>query len=76
MRFDLPEQLRSALQYYKYDPKGQIDREVKIDNRVILEFSIRFATRLMTTCVELIAAANRYRATVELSRKMQQLSAA
>ena len=76
VRFYLPEQLRSALQYYKYDPKGQIDREVKIDNRVILEFSIRFATRLMTTCVELIDAASRYRATVESSRKVQQLSAA
>ena len=75
VRFDLSEELKFAVQYYKYDPKGQIDREVKIDNRPLLEFSVRSATRLMTTCVELIAAANRHRATVELSRKMQQLSA-
>ena len=75
VRFYLSEELRFALQYYKYDPKDQIDREVKIDNRPVLEFSVRSATRLMATCVELIAAANRYRATVESSRKMQQLSA-
>ena len=75
VRFDLSEQLKLALQYYKYDPKDQIDREVKIENRQVLEFSVRSATKLMTTCVELIAAANRYRATVKSSRKMQQLSA-
>jgi hypothetical protein len=75
MRFYLPEELTFALQYYKYDPKYQIDREVKVDNRPVLEFSIRSVTRLMTTCVELTAAANRYRATFESSRAMQQLSA-
>ena len=75
VRFYLPEELRFALQYYEYDPKGQIDREVKIDNRPVLEFSVKSATRLMTTCVELITAANRYRATFESSMKMQQLSA-
>ena len=75
VRFDLSEELRFALQYYKYDPKDQIDREVKIVNRPLLEFSVRSATRLMTTCLELITAANQYRATVELSRKKQQLSA-
>ena len=75
VRFDLSEELRFALHYYKYDPKTQIDREVKIDNRPLLEFSVRSATRLMTTCVELITAANQYRATVESSRKKQQLSA-
>ena len=75
VRFDLSEELRFALQYYKYNPKGQIDREVKIDNRPVLEFSVRLATRLMTTCLELIAAANQHRATVESSRKKQQLSA-
>ena len=31
MRFYLPEELTFALQYYKYDPKYQIDREVKVD---------------------------------------------
>jgi hypothetical protein len=75
VRFYLPEELRFALEYYKYNPKDQIDREVKIDNWPVLEFSIRSATRLMTLCVELIDAANRYRATVESYRKMQQLSA-
>jgi hypothetical protein len=75
MKFHLSEELTFALKYYKYDPKDQIDREVKIDNRPVLEFSIRSVTRLMTTCVELTAAANRYRATFELSRAMQPLSA-
>jgi hypothetical protein len=63
------------VQYYIYNPKDQIDREVKVDNRPFLEFIVRSVTRLMTTCVELTAAANRHRATVESSRKMQQLSA-
>jgi hypothetical protein len=75
MRFDLPEELRSALQNYKYDPEYKIDREVRVDNRPVLEFSIRSVAKLMTTCVELTAAANRYRATFESSRAMQQLSA-
>ena len=75
LRLDLSEELKFALQYYKYNPKDQIDREVTVDNRPIVEFSIRSATRLMTLSVELIDAANRYRATFELSRKMQQLSA-
>ena len=75
VRFYLSEDLRLALQYYKYDPKDKIDREVKIDNRLVLEFSIRSATKLMKTCVDLIDAANRYRATVDSSRTMQQLSA-
>ena len=74
LRFYLPEELRRALQYYEYDPKDQIDREVKIDNRPVLEFSVRYATRLMTLSVELMDAANRHRATVT-SRKMQELSA-
>jgi hypothetical protein len=76
LRFDLSEELRFALQYYEYDPKGRTDREIKIDNRPVLEFSVRSATRLIATCVELMAAANRYRAIVESSRQMQQLSAA
>jgi hypothetical protein len=71
LKFDLPNELRSALQYYKYNPKDQIDREVKIDNRPVLEFSIRSATRLMALRVELTAAANRYRATFESSRTIQ-----
>jgi hypothetical protein len=75
LRFYLPEELRFALQYYKYNPKDQIDREVKIDNRLVLEFSIRYATRLMALSVELMDRANRYRATVESSRKMQQFFA-
>jgi hypothetical protein len=76
VRFYLSEELRFALEYYKYNPKDQIDREVKIDNRPVLEFSVRSVTRLMTTCLELNAAAIRYRATVDASRTMQQLSAA
>jgi hypothetical protein len=75
MRFDLSEELKSALYYYKYNPKDQIDREVKIGNRPVLEFSIRSVTRLMTLCVELIDAANRYRATFESSRTMRRLPA-
>jgi hypothetical protein len=75
MRFNLSEELMFALKSYTYDPKHQIDREVKIDNRLVLEFSIRSVTRLMATCVELTAAANRYRAAFESSRAMQQLSA-
>ena len=75
LRFDLPKELKVALEYYKYNPKDEIDREVKIDNRPLLEFNIRSATRLMTLSVELIDAANRYRATFELSRTMRQLSA-
>jgi hypothetical protein len=75
IRFYLPEELRNALQYYEHNPKDQIDREVKIDNRLVLEFSIRSATRLMALCVELTDASNRYRAIFESSRTMQQLSA-
>jgi hypothetical protein len=75
VRFYLSEELRFALEHYKYNPKDQIDREVKIDNHLVLEFSIRYATRLMAMSIELIAAADRHRATVESSRKMQQLFA-
>ena len=70
IRFYLSDDLRIAVQYYKDNPKG----EIKIDNRLVLEFSIREANRLMALEVELIDAANRYRATVESSRKTQQLS--
>ena len=66
--FDLSPELKLSLEYYKHNPKDQIDREVKIDNRPALEFSLRYATRLMTTEIELIAAADRHRATVESSR--------
>src|SRR5262249_45063989 len=58
-------------QYYKYNPKGQTDREVKIDNRPFLEFCLRYATRLMKTEIELIAAADRHRATFESARTIQ-----
>jgi hypothetical protein len=75
LRFDLSDELKFAVQHYKYSPKDQIDREVKIDRRPVVEFSVRLATKLMTTCVELMARADRRRATVELSRKMQQRSA-
>jgi hypothetical protein len=71
IRFYLPEELRNALEYYKHNPKDQIDREVKIDNRPVLEFSIRFATKLITLNVELTAAANQHRATFESSRTIQ-----
>jgi len=72
VRFYLSEDLRLALQYYKDNPKG----EVKIDNLRVLEFNIREATRLMALGVALTDAANRYRATFESSRTMQQLSVA
>jgi hypothetical protein len=75
IRFALSPELNFALEYDKYNPKDQIDREVKIDNRPVLEFSLRYATRLMTIEIELIAAADRHRAIVESSRKDQQLSA-
>jgi hypothetical protein len=73
MRFDLSEELKSALYYLRYNPKDQIDREVRIDNRPVLEFNIRAVTQLMARCVELIDAANRYRGTFESSRTTQQL---
>jgi hypothetical protein len=72
IRFDLSDDLRSAVLYSKDNPKG----EIEIDNRQVLEFNIRFATKLMALEVELIDAANRHRASVESSRKMQLLSAA
>jgi hypothetical protein len=71
IRFNLSDDLRFAVQYYKDNPKG----EIKIDNRPVLEFNIRFAAKLMALEVDLIDAANRHRANVESSRKMQQLSA-
>jgi hypothetical protein len=71
IRFYLPDDLRIALQYYQYNPKDQIDREVKIDNRPLLEFSVRLAIKLMTTEVELMAAADRHRAIFESSRTIQ-----
>jgi hypothetical protein len=74
IRFYLPEELRISLQHYQYNAKDQIDREVKIDNRSVLEFSVRWATRLMTLSVELNDAANRHRASFESSKTMQQLS--
>jgi hypothetical protein len=75
LRFDLSPEMKFSLQYFKYNPKDQIDREVKIDNGPVLEFNLRYAIKLMTLSNELIAKADRHRATVESSRKMQQLSA-
>jgi hypothetical protein len=75
VRFHLSKEMMFAVEHYKYDPKDQIDKEVKIDNRPVLEFSVRSATKLMKLCVELMDAANRYRATFESSRKVQTLSA-
>src|SRR5262249_30510873 len=74
LRFHLSEELSLAVEHLKYDPKRKIDREVKVENRPLLEFSVRSATKLMAMSVELIAAADRHRATVEAS-KTQQLSA-
>jgi hypothetical protein len=71
LRFDLSPELKSSLQYYQHNSNDQIDREVKIDNRAVLEFNLRHATRLMNLSTELIEAAERYRATVESSRKIQ-----
>jgi hypothetical protein len=76
VRFSLSKEFMVAVEHYKHKPKDDMDREVKIDNRTVLEFSIRFATKLMTLCVELVEAANRYRANFESSSKMRQLSAA
>jgi hypothetical protein len=71
IRFDLSPQLKLSLQYYQHKSKDQIDREVKIDNRPVLEFSLRYAIKLRTIETELIAAAERYRATIESSRTIQ-----
>src|SRR5262249_46825013 len=75
LKFDLSPELKFALRYYKYNPKDQIDTAVIIDKGPVLEFSLRHATKLMALSIELIAAADRHRATVESSRKMQQRSA-
>jgi hypothetical protein len=74
LRFHLSDELMRAVRYYKYDHKGDTDREIQVDNRLLLQFSVRSASKLMTTCVELIDAANRYRATFDRLSSMQQLS--
>jgi hypothetical protein len=71
IRFYLSKELSFAIEHYKYNPKDQIDREVKIENRPVLEFSLRYATRLMAIELELIAAADRHRAAFESSRAIQ-----
>jgi hypothetical protein len=71
LRYDLSPELKLQLQHYQSNPKG----EVKIDEGPVLEFSVRSVTRLMTLSIELLAAADRHRAIVESSRKMQELSA-
>jgi hypothetical protein len=68
LRLDLSPELKLQLLSYQSNPKG----EVKIDNRPVLEFSVRYATKLMTISSELIAAADRRRAIVESSRRMQR----
>ena len=71
LRNDLSTELKLQLLHYQYNPKG----EVEIDKGPVLEFSVRYVTRLMTLSIELLAAADRHRAIVESSRKMQELSA-
>jgi hypothetical protein len=71
LRFDLSPELKLQLLHYQSNPKG----EVKIDNGPVREFSLRYATKLMALSLELLAAADRHRATVEFSRKVQQVSA-
>jgi hypothetical protein len=71
IRFDLSPELRSALYYCRYNPKDRIDGEVTIDSRPVLEFTLRYATRLMAMEIELMAAADRHRAAVESSRTIQ-----
>jgi hypothetical protein len=71
IRFDLSPELKFSLDFYKYNPKDQIDREVKIDRRPVLEFSLRHTIKLMKTEIELIAAADRYGAAFEASRTIQ-----
>ena len=71
LRNDLSTELKLQLLHYQYNPKG----EVKIDEGPVLEFSVRYATKLMTLSIELLAAADRHRAIVESSRRMQELSA-
>jgi len=72
LKYDLSPELKLQLLHYQRNPKG----EVKIDSGPVREFSLRYATKLMKVCIELLAAADRHRAIVEPSRKMQQLSAA
>jgi hypothetical protein len=74
LKLYLPEPLRRSLEYYQHNPKDQIDRELKIDSRPFLEFSLRHAIRLITLSIELFDAADRHRMIVESSRKMQTLS--
>ncbi|HJZ66970.1 MAG TPA: hypothetical protein VKF81_02410 [Blastocatellia bacterium] len=71
LKYDLSPELKLQLLHYQHNPKG----EVKIDNGPVLEFSLRYATKLMALSLALLAAADRHRATVEFSKKVQQLSA-
>jgi hypothetical protein len=71
IRFDLSPEMKFSLEFHNHNPKDQIDREVKIDNRPVLEFSLRYAIKLQEKEIDLIAAAGRYRAAFESSRTIQ-----
>ena len=43
LKFDLSDELKQSFTFYKYDPESKLDREVKMDNRPRLEFSVRNA---------------------------------
>jgi hypothetical protein len=61
--------LRRALEFYEHNPKDQIDREVKIDSRPVLDFSLRHGIRLIALSIELFEAADRHRLIVESQRR-------
>jgi len=74
MKYDMPDELKLAIQYTKYDVKKLPKRRIEIENQSMLEFSERAATRLMRTYVELLEAATRYRAAVASMRDVQEVS--
>jgi hypothetical protein len=69
LKLYLPEPLRRALEFYEHNPKDSIDREVKIDSRPVLDFSLRHGIRLITLAIELFEAADRRRLIVESQRR-------
>ena len=76
MKYDMPDELKLAVQWAKYDVKKLPKRRIEIENQSMLEFSERAATRLMRTYVELLEAATRYRAAVAAMSNVQQVSTA
>src|SRR5262249_34191349 len=52
LKYDLSPELKLQLLHYQHNPKG----EVKFDNGPVLEFSLRYATKLMALSLALLAA--------------------